>query len=92
MLSHVIFKIYRTAEHMMLSLSCMHSVFCIFSLVAIRTEMGPMQTISLPLLTFAVDKQIMCKTCTVERLLMDKMYIYVHCSEEAVIGITAPNT
>lgn len=34
---------------LLLSLSCMHSVFRKFSLVAIRTEMGPMQTISLPL-------------------------------------------
>jgi len=33
----------------LLSLSCMHSVFHKFSSVAIRTEMGPMQPISLPL-------------------------------------------
>jgi len=33
----------------LLSLSCMHSVFRKLSLVAIRTEMGPTQPISLPL-------------------------------------------
>ena len=33
----------------LLFLSCMHSAFRKFSLVAIRTEMGPMQTISLAL-------------------------------------------
>jgi hypothetical protein len=33
----------------LLSLTCMHSVFCKFSLVAIGTEKDPTQPISLPL-------------------------------------------